>query len=137
MNVIPLAPTLAASLLLAACASPGPSLNDAVASTTWTLTGLGRVDIDPDRPPTLRFDADARASGFAGVNQYSVAPTIGPGDTLTFAPVAATKMAGPPERMRLEAAFFDALALTRRATVSGDTLSFWDADNELVARFTR
>lgn len=85
---------------------------------------------DPADLPTLRFEGDARVSGFAGVNRCSGSVAIGDvgamGETpLRFGPIATTRMAGPPDRMALESAFLGMLGEVRaaRTTTGPDGVS--------------
>jgi heat shock protein HslJ len=68
------------------------------------------------------ISADGKASGFAGVNRFfcsvSFGNAIAPPIPITFGPVAATRMAGPPGRMELERAFTSMLAHVRSAEVT-------------------
>jgi len=89
-------------------------------------------------PPTLRIGADGRASGFAGVNRYGCEARIGNSTSsaempLSFGPVMATRMAGPPERMALERAFTAMLATVRDAKCSRAT----DGAANLILRSER
>jgi hypothetical protein len=142
--------------------TPGPP----IAGTSWRLDRLDGLERDPsggvagasdldaaiaDRPPSLRFDGPDRArpdrvSGFAGVNRCSGPVAIGdPGPfgdiPIRFGPLATTRMAGPPERMALEAAFLAMLGEVRVVrTVSGTsgasaTLILL-GDERLIAIFT-
>jgi heat shock protein HslJ len=75
---------------------PASSPAGSIAGHDWVLIELGEKRSllgAGDRPVTLRFDgASSRATGFAGCNRYSASYQVH-GDTLSFGPVAATKMA--------------------------------------------
>jgi len=122
--------------------TPGPP----VTGVSWRLDRLdGLVRSEPrdvargadleaaiaERPPSLRFDGPDRArpdrvTGFAGVNRCSGPVAIGdPGPfgdiPLRFGPLATTRMAGPPERMALEAAFLAMLGEVRAVRTASGT----------------
>ena len=96
-----------------------------ITGTEWgcvELTGPDGSSVPvTDRPPTILIASDGKVSGFAGVNRYFTQATFGNTITavtpLQFGPVGATRMAGPPERMALEAAFTSMLARVRSAKV--------------------
>ena len=122
--------------------TPGPP----IAGTPWRLDRLDGLERDPsggvagasdieaaiaERSPSLRFDGPDRArpdrvTGFAGVNRCSGPVAIGdPGPfgdiPLRFGPLATTRMAGPPERMALEAAFLAMLGEVRAVRTASGT----------------
>lgn len=129
---------LCLALSAAGCSSPAkngdatedPSTSGAVRLPSLTGTEWNCVElIGPDgtsvpatdRPPTIVIAADGKVSGFAGVNRFFTEATFGNSITavtpLTFGPVGATRMAGPPERMQLEGTFTSMLERVRAARV--------------------
>jgi len=106
-----------------AAALPLPNIT----GTQWRCTEIADADgsLVPvtGEPPTLLIAADAKVSGFAGVNRYfstaTFASVMRPPIPLKFGPVGATRMAGPPDRMELETAFTSMLARVRFAQVVG------------------
>jgi len=98
----------------------------AIGAGDWVLVSLGTqtMPADSTKRPTLRLDTGTlQASGFAGCNRYT-GTFSARGDSLTFGPVAATKMfcAATSE---LETAFLKAL---------GETATYRVSDSELVLR---
>lgn len=87
--------------------SPPPDLFDIV----WTVTSVGGHPVVEGRPLTLSIAADHRSGGSGGCNSYFTEASID-GNTLSFGPTAATRMACAPAIMEQEAAFFAALAAT-------------------------
>lgn len=82
---------------------------DQLVGTQWQLTGSSVSSVD-----LAAFDITAEfesgtLSGQAPVNRYT-APYEVDGDEITIGPVASTKMAGEPEAMRAEGAFFALLS---------------------------
>ncbi len=154
---------LCLALAVTGCSSPAkngdaaedPSTSGAVrlpslTGTEWICIELvgpdGTLAPVTDRPPTIVISADGKVSGFAGVNRFFTEATFGNSITavtpLTFGPVGATRMAGPPERMQLEGAFTSMLERVRAAQVvagSGaapsPTLALSDGER-MLARFT-
>jgi len=121
---------------------------DAVASLEgdWTLVMLDGQEVgDPatvglERAPHITIADDGAAGGFAGVNRFSTRLSLegGPDGRASFAPVMATKMAGPREAMILEERFLRALARVDAARLSegGGRLVFLIGADEAL-RFER
>lgn len=140
---------IAAALLLPACAtrpadseSPAPkALSSDQLTGTWIAVSLpgialpqpSGIDSARNGPPTIEF-SQSRAAGFSGVNRFAGDLTLnatGPGG-LRFGPIVSTKMAGPADRMALEAAFLKALADTTAARIEGDDLILTAHQAELL-----
>ena len=105
----------------------------------WVLAALEGLPVnvaEERRRPTLRFDPkEPRVSGLGGVNRYGGRYTI-EGPALTFGPLMATKMAGPPEQNALETRFLWVLeATTSWRLAKGGELELL-AGTRVVARFT-
>ena len=133
---------LLAAFVMSCTKSPSPS--DATSSAPfntqvvtgreWLLVELeGRADPKGagGRQVTLRFE-EGRASGFAGCNQYGGSYTVR-GDSITFGPAAATRMACS-EGMDVEQAYLSALPRVVRFAVADSTLTLFSSDGTL-ARF--
>jgi len=126
--------------LLAACAdmqpakTPGPPL----AGTYWKLVDAGGKipKAMPGEPEAhIRFDREnKRASGYSAVNNFNGSYEAS-GPTLRIGPVAATRRAGPPDAMEVEAAFFAAFDATRSYRISGQSLELLDAGGNALASF--
>lgn len=102
----------------------------AITDRDWALSTLGER-ANPmgngDRPPTLRLEsATGRASGFAGCNRFSGTYTLS-GDTLSFGPLASTKMACP-QGNDVEVAYLAALGKVRTYTTSDSVLTLRATD---------
>ena len=86
---------------------------------------------------TATFGSDGTLAGNAGVNRYSTTYTTS-GDTMSVdAQIVSTKMAGPEELMKQEAAYLAALPLTATYTIEGDELWLRDPDGAALARLRR
>ncbi|MBA2671608.1 MAG: META domain-containing protein [Gemmatimonadetes bacterium] len=128
---------------LAGCASPReptPAHTQPLTETRWVLTEvLGRqVETPADgRLPDLRFDqADARVGGYTGCNVLTGPYSLN-GDRLEFpTPLATTRRACVDTAIaRQETDLLEAIERTRRFSLVGDILTFYD-DVRAVARFT-
>ena len=130
-----------AAFVMSCTKSPSP---DATSSTPmnaevitgreWLLVELeGRADPKGagGRQVTLRFE-EGRAVGFAGCNQYGGSYTVR-GDSITFGPAAATRMACS-EGMDVEQAYLNALPRVVRFAIADSTLALFSSNGPL-ARF--
>lgn len=130
------APPIAAGAPAAAAAT--------LRGTDWTCTWIsaGGRTLTPEAAdaPTLRIDPPANASGRGGVNRFGGTAALPDGEpgaagTIGFPAIAATKMAGPPERMELEGAYFGALRAARRYEIAGEELTLLGDGGAVVAKF--
>ena len=96
----------------------GGEARDLLMANEWTVATL-RGSPAGERPPTLQFTADGRASGFSGCNRWTAGAAL-TGEGLTFERAASTMMACPEEAMRSEQAFLDALAQVTRHDFDAD-----------------
>ena len=102
---------------------------------SWVLESFGGttdvVPADPDVVTEMTFEA-GEVSGNGGVNSFGGSYET-PGDNaLTFGPIAATRMAGPPEAMEQETKFFEALENTEHFEFNEDKLVLSDQGNNVT-----
>ncbi len=120
-------------ILVTGCNSlaSGPALD----GSNWQLTRWADSGIDPlPFGITATFTTEQMA-GQSGVNRYSGSYRLSPGDRLTLGPVAGTRMAGPPEAMEAEQAFFRLLEQVQTYRRAGDELNLADADRRPLLTF--
>lgn len=107
------------ALVLGGCATGqggGSNAREAI-GVTWEQRGAAGAR----GPRTLLLGADGRASGFAGVNRYFGTYTLDSDGAFLMKGMGSTKMAGPPEEMRGEQEFLEALQNSTSAKMeSGD-----------------
>ena len=109
----------------------GPALD----GTSWQLTGWADSGIDPlPFGITATFTGDQLA-GKSGINRYSGSYRLSPGGRLTLGPAAGTRMAGPPEAMEAEQAFFRLLEQVQTYRRNPDELTLADADRRPLLTF--
>ena len=120
---------LSALAALMIAASPASAHEDRLAGGEWVLDGSGA------RPPVLRFEA-GRVSGTGGCNRFG-GSYESDGATLSFSPLAATRMACPGEAMKTEQAFFDMLGKVKAMKLEGDRLDLLDGEGKVIGRFAR
>jgi heat shock protein HslJ len=101
--------------------------------TTWKALAYNNgkqalVSVAAGSEITAEFGADGKLSGNASVNHYSTKYSASDG-TMTIMPdIVTTKMAGPEELMKQEAAYLAALPQAADYTIEGDEL--WLRGNE-------
>jgi heat shock protein HslJ len=84
---------------------------------------------------SLDLADDGRASGTAGCNRFSGGYEVD-GDSLSFGPLAATKMfCGEDGVMEQEQRVFAALEATRSFTIDGSALTFVDEGGAMLLAF--
>lgn len=97
---------------------------------SWTLAEIDGAPVTKvGKTPTLEIFDDGSVSGVGGVNRFQTQLKLVDG-RMTFGPVAATKMAGPPEAMDLESTYFIRLGAVSSYEADGETLRLWAGDDE-------
>jgi heat shock protein HslJ len=111
-----------------------------IVGTAWTLDSIianeavSSVPADVG-PPTLTIAEDGATEVYAGCNRGGTAATIADdGSTITFGPIATTKMACEPAASEVEAAVLAVLDGEVDASVDGDQLTLTKGDAGLVYR---
>jgi heat shock protein HslJ len=112
-------------------AAPTPELG----GSFWSVTGYNNgkeavVSVAADSELTLEFGSDGQVSGSAGVNTFSGTYEYD-GNTLSFGPLATTRMAGPPELMEQETLYLTALEASVSWEVVSGLLYLRDAEDAL------
>lgn len=112
---------------------------DRMVTGEWTVVDLYGKGVSISSVPWMRIEEGGAVSGGAGVNQFSSKVDA---DGLTrgefrAGPVIATRMAGPPDAMKVEADFVKALGETKTYTARGDGLELWNEAGHIVASFKR
>ena len=79
--------------------------------------------------------AAGKLSGSGGVNRYTATYETQSGDKITISQPAATMMAGPPEAMAQEQAYFAALTKATKFAVTSDSLTLSDDQGTTLVRY--
>ncbi|KUN10210.1 hypothetical protein AQI95_00225 [Streptomyces yokosukanensis] len=140
-------PTVAAALavLTVACGSGradsgAVSVQQPVTGVDWRVDSLtvGGSTRHAPAAARLRIDADGKAAGNLGCNQFSARATVH-GDHITFGDLRTTRMACAPDRMDFERALSRALTTGTLVAKAGDgklTLTDGDGDRIQLSRGT-
>jgi heat shock protein HslJ len=108
--------------------------------TTWEALAYNNgkqalVSLEAESSITAVFGDDDSLTGNASVNRYTTTYTV-TGETMSIdAAIATTKMAGPEELMRQEAAYLAALPQTATYSIEGDDLWLRDAEGAALAHY--
>lgn len=110
---------------------------DPLAGAVWEVVDVGGDPVPgPGPTPWLAFGPAGRMAGHAGVNRvagpYSVA-----GGVLRVEPLIATRMAGPPARMRVEERLLAVLGRPVPVRREGDDLVLADPADPVTLRRRR
>lgn len=112
----------------------------ALQGTTWEALAYNNgkqalVSLEAASSITAVFGDDGSLTGSASVNRYTTGYTTS-GETMSIdAAIATTKMAGPEELLRQEAAYLAALPQTATYSIEGDDLWLRDADGAALAHY--
>ena len=99
---------------------------NALDGTQWKLTGWTLNSLNPaDFTITAKF-TNGQIAGSSGVNTYSGAYKLGPGNAFSVEQVASTLMAGPEPAMRAETTYMALLGQAKSYSISGATLTLYD-----------
>ncbi len=77
----------------------------------------------------------AAISGSGTVNRYNASYETGAGNTIQIAAIASTEMAGPPEAMAQEGAYFAALQKVAGYVVTAESLEFLDGQGATLVKY--
>lgn len=110
-------------------------------NTEWTLLsmndGTALVSVPEGFTADISFGKDNSVAGSNGINRYFGTYTIDGKNSLTFSQMGTTMMSGPEEMMTLSDRFNTLLGEVKEYSLSGNTLSFRNAEKALVMTFTR
>ena len=101
----------------------------------WVLVSMNSNGAIPSANLSLEFVANNAVSGFGGVNRFSGTCATATGQ-LKFGPLVSTKMAGSPELMKTEQAYFAALASVRNFSLEGGLLRLKNDSGTTVVEFS-
>lgn len=117
--------------LAEAPASSGDAVSD-LTGTGWVLEEIGGLTL-ADVEPTILFGGDGTVSGFTGCNTFSGTYALD-GATLSFGPLATTKMACADPTMFVESAFLAAMAGLTGWSLDGEGRLALDGPRPLILR---
>lgn len=102
----------------------------------WVCVSIDADAMTSAEPITLDFNKDGTVTGFSGINRFSAPYTAGTG-SLTFGPIAATRMGGSAESMGQEQRFLQALAKTTQFSLQSGLLRLSDGGKKKLLEFSR
>jgi len=110
------------------------ALLNGLAGSEWQVRDFAGEAINVEA--WIAFKADGTVSGFGGCNQFK-GSYIKDGRSLGFSPIAATMMACPETKMRVEQTLFKALDATHEVVATHLLLALFDDAGTLLATLTR
>lgn len=126
-----IAPTPEVSAALTEEGDPSTAVPVELAGS-WILLEIdGEAVTEAGKTPSLDILEDGSVAGVGGVNRFHTQLEVLDG-RMSLGPIAATKMAGPPEAMDLESAFLTRLGGVSTFEIEGDTLLLRAGDNQAL-----
>jgi len=95
-----------------------------LAGTGWQLQTLGASRALAQAQPTLEFARPDKVSGSGSCNRFNGSVTVS-GKSITFGPLASTRMACADAINQQESLYFKALAQAQWFTIGGTTLTLY------------
>lgn len=116
-----------------------------IKDSEWILTsilkgdGVLSVNVDEESLPTLSFSADGKATGFSGVNYYTMDYSLDENaKKLSFTLGASTLMAsGSNEAQELERQFYINIDKASTYSLSGNNLTIRSSDRKILLEFIK
>ena len=106
----------------------------ALAGTKWRLLSIGELTLPADTDTFIQFEAEGRASGFAGCNRFFGSYQESEG-TIRIYGLGTTRKLCAEEVMELETAMLQALETARSFELRQTELTLYDEERETLARF--
>jgi putative lipoprotein len=116
-------------------APPAPPPNG-LSGTSWRLEDLAGTPVVEGADATLDFLDGDRVAGSGSCNRFTGTVKIG-GPSMTFGPLAATRMACPDAVSAQEKRYFEALAGAERFSFDGSVLEIFSKGLARPLRFVR
>jgi heat shock protein HslJ len=139
--MILLTATLLIPLIVVGCSkSSGSSKGGPLENIPWKLSSYSTsAGVMSDVPKTAGVYAEFKSGRIAGqaVNSYSGPYQTKEDSSLTIGQIQSTLMAGPPEQMAVETAYFAALQKTASYASDGSTLTLYDKDGKELLVFLK
>ncbi|WP_425093963.1 YbaY family lipoprotein [Tropicimonas sp. S265A] len=112
-------------------ATPG----DGVVGLAWQVVEIGGQVKDVDDPPTMTIDAEGGLGLYGGCNRFRGKVTVANGAFSLSGPLAGTRMACPPDRMKLDDDMIRALEASTGYARTGEFLVLTDDAGDATLRF--
>jgi heat shock protein HslJ len=116
---------------LGGCSGAAPS------GGSWKLVGWSLSSLEPEPFAITMVLADGKISGHGGVNTYGGSYREGSDGSFSTSEIAQTEMAGGADAMRAESAYMTLLGSAKWYTITGDTLTLYDANHNEELIFAR
>ena len=101
-----------------------PNAQTLLNGTSWQLGKIGDQPVEEDTQPTLQFTQAGQVSGSGSCNRFSGTVTLS-GESITFGPLASTKMACSDSINSQETQYFYALSTAQRFVLQGNSLQIF------------
>lgn len=112
-----------------------PVLEQRIAGVSWSATEIAGRALVADDPPTIAFQEDGSFSMYGGCNRFHGKAEVSNGQIAFVQPIAGTRKACPPNRMKLEQDILHVLEKTVAYQRVETNLAFINASGVVTARF--
>lgn len=121
------------------CGGDGGQADDSglLEGKTWRaveIVGLTKVMTAKGSAATAKFSA-GQVGGSGTVNSWGAPYTTGPGNSIQVGAIMTTEMAGPPENMAQEAAYYTALPRAATYQVTETSLTLLDDEGKVLVKY--
>jgi putative lipoprotein len=126
-------------LVLTRAQDPGATAGEPLPPSlagVWVLEDIGGTGVIDNARATLEFRDASRAAGRGSCNQFSGPVTVAD-STISFGPLASTRMACAEAVMNQENRYFKALGNAERYAIEGPSLLIYAKGSDRPLRFTR
>jgi heat shock protein HslJ len=113
-----------------------PSPQELLNGTSWQLGKIGQQPVLEGTQPTLQFAQPGQVAGNGSCNRFSGTVTLS-GSTITFGPLAATRMACADPINAQETQYFYALSTAQRFLIQGNSLQIYSSTMDLPLLYIR
>ncbi len=109
----------------------------ALQAKRWVASEIEGVEsvLPPEQGQATAIFEDAVVSGSGTVNRFNASYEVGPDNTIQISAMASTQMAGPPEAMTQEAAYFAALEKATAYEVSAESLELLGNGGQVLLKY--
>ncbi len=109
----------------------------ALQGKNWVAAEIAGIDsvLPAEQGLATAVFKDGTIAGSGTINRYSASYETTPGNTIQIAAAARTEMAGPPEAMAQEDAYFAALQKTATYIVTAESLEFLDDEGQVLVKY--
>jgi heat shock protein HslJ len=136
VGAVILAVTCAAGGCASTSKDTAPNPQALLTGTSWKLLKIGQQPVLDDSQPSLQFTQPGQVSGSGSCNRFTGTVTLS-GESISFGPLAATRMACADPINAQETQYFYALSTAQRFVLQGNSLQIYASTMDLPLLYVR